>query len=281
VRENDNRLIHPLYLVGISTEASKYSPLKNELAGTIIDYEKKGSVKSVSVYFRSLQDASWMSINGQEKYTGNDLLMVPLMICYLKQEEEHPGSLNKELLYSHPGAGFREEKKSGKTMLPGKQYKISELLRYMIAESDDNAAELLRNNLNPSILTGLFTDLHIPVTINGPGYSFAPGQYSKFYSILFNSTFLNKHMSDYALQLLTKSKFSDDLEKNLRGGTTIAGKNSETTGKNVTELSATAIVYHEAKPYILTIMTRGSDVNAQNVVINEISGKVFKNQAGE
>ena len=203
------------------------------------------------------------------------------MICYLKQEEEHPGILNKKLFYEPQKAGSKIESSPGKSITPGKSYKISELLHYMIVESDSRAASLLMKNLRPEALNDLFSELHVPPPGTGYDYAITPRDYSKFFRVLFSTTYFNRNLSEYALELLSKSKCNDGFATKLPSGMTIAGKCSEHVEKNMTELSESAIVYHDTRPYLLTIMTRGSDVDSQTGLISEISDQVFRNRNSE
>jgi len=260
IRDNDNHLTRPLYLVDVNTESSKYSPLKNNLAEAILASEKNGKVTSVSVYYRNLKDASWMSINGQEDYSVDKMLKVPVMICFLKQEEEHPGTLNQALSFNNGVV------------------KISGLIRSMIVESDDKAGEILRKNLKPGSLQSLFSELQIPFSGTGDECVITPKNYSKFLRILFSTTYLSKELSEYALDLLSKSGNGGSLSKSLSSGITIAGRRTVDQDKNNTELSESSIVYEKSRPYLLTVMTRGSDPKTQSELIDKIATQVYKSR---
>jgi hypothetical protein len=45
---------------------------------------------------------NWMGIGSDEQYLPGNLMKVPILIYYLKQEQEHPGTLRKEFLYESP-----------------------------------------------------------------------------------------------------------------------------------------------------------------------------------
>ena len=136
-------LIHPLLLVDFNQESPDYAQLKWEVTRTIQEWEKDGKIKSASVYFASLNNMKWMGIGCEEQYLPGSLMKVPILIYYLKQEQVHPGVLNTEFVYERPKSNFPLQTYRGDSIIPGRKYKVSELLRYMIAESDNNATYVL------------------------------------------------------------------------------------------------------------------------------------------
>jgi beta-lactamase class A len=279
IRENSHhgQLIDPLYLADVDAESPKFSSLKWDLSQIILDWEKNGSITSVSVYMRELNDAKWMSIDCEEPYLPGSLMKVPIMIYYLKQEQDHPGTLNTELVYKRPVHSFPSQAFRGDSIVPGRKYKISELLRYMIVESDNNATYVLTTNLHMDQYSLIFSDLEIPVyDPANTDYTISPRQYSKFLGILYNATYLDEKLSEYALQLLSKCKFKEGIVRDLPAGTLVAHKFGERGINYDMDFSESAIIYHASNPYLLTIMTKGKDVKLQTALISELSKEIFR-----
>lgn len=276
VRENDKELINRLYLVEIETESSKYTELKLELCKRILQYKDKGTVETASVYCRNLNDGSWMGIDGERCYLPGSLMKVPIMIYYLKKEQEHKGTLKKELLYEKPKQSFPSQVFKGDSILSGKKYQIVDLLRYMIVESDNNATHLLSENLENGSFNKLFTDLEIPPdNINDVNYQINAKEYSKFMLVLYNATYLYRNLSEQALELLAKSKFHDGISKTLPPGIIVAHKFGECGRDKDMTFSESGIIYLKNSPYLLTIMTKGSMIKDQTDLVSEISADVF------
>jgi len=276
IRGNDKELINRLYLADVEIESPKYSELKEDLSRLILQHTGRGIVQSVSVYFRDLNRGSWMSIDGDRGYMVGSLMKVPIMIYYLLMERDHPGTLKKELIYVKPKHQFPSQEFKGDSILSGQRYKISELLRYMIVESDNNATILLSRDIDPEIFRKIFTDLIIPPDeINDIDYQISPKQYSKFFRVLYNATYLTRKLSEYALQLLTQCKFNHGISRDLPPGIIIARKFGELGRNEVMDFSECAIVYRGNEPYLLMIMTKGTNVKEQTDLVSEISDMVY------
>jgi beta-lactamase class A len=277
IRESTAELTHPLFLTDVETESRNYFPLKGQLTKTIQDFIQKGKVNSASVYLRQLSDASWMSIGGDQTFFPGSLMKVPIMIYYLKQEELSPGFLNKEFLYVKPKESFPKQAYIGDSIKSGSRYKISELLHYMIEESDNNATYLLSKNLKPEPFRKIFTDLNIPPDeINDIKYEISPREYSKFFRVLYSATYINERLSQYGLDLLAHCRFTEGLARNLPEGTIVARKFGEHGANENLDFSEAGIVYKDNNPYLLIVMTNGTNHKDQTDLISEISDQVFK-----
>lgn len=280
IRESTAELTHPLFLTDVETESRNYRSLKGQLSKTIQDFIQKGAVNSASVYFRQLSDASWMSIGGDQTFFPGSLMKVPIMIYYLKQEELAPGFLNKELVYVKPKESFPKQAYKGDSITNGNRYKISELLHYMIEESDNNATYLLSQNLKPEPFRKIFTDLNIPPDeINDIKYIISPREYSKFFRVLYSSTYLNERLSQYGLDLLAHCRFMDGIARNLPEGTIVARKFGEHGANENLDFSEAGIVYKDNNPYLLIVMTHGTNHQVQTDLISAVSDQVFRNMS--
>lgn len=275
-QENSKRLIHPLLLVDVSTESPRLAPLKWELTRTIREWEKDGRISAVSVYLAALNDMNWMGIGSEDTYLPGSLMKVPILLYFLKQEQEHPGTLRKEYVYERPKSSFPQQNYLGDSIVPGRKYKISDLLHYMIAESDNNATYVLSMHIEQDEYRKLFTDLDIPVyEVSNTMYSISPKQYSKFFRVLYSATYLNPQLSEYALELLSSCNFKDGLVRDLPMGTVAAHKFGERGIDYDMNFSESAIVYYNSNPYLLTIMTKGRDVKLQTSLISELSREIY------
>jgi beta-lactamase class A len=277
LREDGKTLIRPLLLVMVGEESDKYASLKESLTAVIHHWQQKNIVRNVSVYLKDLSDATWMGIDYNQTYMPGSLIKVPIMIYFLKQEEKHPGTLNKSLVFEKPRHYFPAQEFKGDSIIPGRSYKISELLRYMIVESDNNATNLLSRELDPDQFKKIFSDLEIvPDEINDVNYVISPRDYSRFFRVLYNATYLNQELSEYGLRLLAGCKFSEGIAKNIPAGTIVARKFGERGINEVIDFSESAIVFKGKTPYSLTIMTKGTSAKQQTELISEISDIVYK-----
>ena len=276
IRKNDVGLTRPLMLADYETEALKFAPLKIQLTHTIDQWNKRGVVQTASVYLRELNQGNWMSINGNEQYLPGSLMKVAIMLNFLKQEEITPGLLNKELVCEKTVKSFPKQAYEGDSIITGKRYKISELLHYMIAESDNYATHVLSQHIDLKMFHTLFIDMEIPPDeINDVNYKINVREFSKLLRVLYNATYVNETLSEFGLHLLAGSKFMDGLAKKLPSDIVIAHKFGERGINNVSDFSESGIIYYKNDPYLLTIMTKGTDSREQAGLISELSNEVF------
>jgi hypothetical protein len=99
--------------------------------------------------------------------------------------------------------------------------------------------------------------------------------YSGFFRILFNAAYLNKEMSEKALELLSHEDFPRGMVAGVPPGVVVASKFGEKVDVGDVQLHEFGIVYHRKGPYILGVMTRGRDLARQAEVIRKVSALVY------
>lgn len=274
--------IKPLMFVDDQCEGDNLSLSKKEITSIIENYKTKRGVISASVYIRDYSNSSWTSINEELEYEPGSLFKVPILIAYLKMSEESPGMLEKELSFDTPYAINKNVAFHSKNIQLGHKYKIRELLKYMIAYSDNNATALLNNNLKPDVLTKLFADLGLEIPdIKAQHYYFTAKQYSLFIRALYNASYLSIDNSEFAAELLSKCDFKDGIVNGLPKGTKVMHKFGESGSPIEMQLHESAIVYVNDKSYLLTIMTKGKDNATLCNLLSDISETVFKNMISQ
>jgi len=241
--------------------------------------DQKDKVKNVSLYFRDLNNGIWFGINEKEDFSPASLLKVPIMMAYLKKAEDNKDFLSSKIKYVVPFGGELDQNiKPKKTIEVGKEYTIEELLNYMIVYSDNNAKSLLLSSINEFDLNQIYIDLgmSIPGT-KGVEDFMSVKNYASFFRILYNASYLDREMSEKALKLLIQSDFKDGLTAELPKDMKVAQKFGERKIGEIDQIHDCGIIYYPQKPYLLCVMTRGTDFNVQSKVISDISKIVFDN----
>jgi beta-lactamase class A len=264
-KPNGIQLTHPLIMNEMVFESKCMEHIKAAGENIIEKNKKNNIISDASVYFRNLESGECITINDDVKYNPGSLFKLPVLMTYLKLSETNTQLLNSSITYdavmpNTPAQTFGEQSK----IKFGGTYTIKMLLEEMAINSDNNATMLLNNFLDTKVLNQIFTDLEIEVPdMHNIKYAVSAKDYSKFLRVLYNSTYLNDENSEYALQILTKSPFKAGITKNLLSGTVCAHKFGEFGDAygNV-QLHESAIVYVNKQPYLLTIMSKGSDVKA-------------------
>lgn len=274
--------IKPLMFIDDECEGDELIPIKMEINNIIEKYIKNQNIQTASVYLRDLQNNKWMAINNEEKFEPGSLFKVPILIAYLKMNELNHGLLDRELLYSNPININKQVAYQSKTIKIGEKYKIRELLKYMIAYSDNNATALLNQNLKPAVLNKLFSDLGLEVpSISATKYFFTAKQYSLFIRALYNAAYLSMDDSEFAAELLGQCDFKDGIVKGLPKGVKLLHKFGESGTSQEMQLHESAIIYLKNRPYLLTVMTKGKDNKSLSGLISEISAAVFQNMLNQ
>lgn len=282
VREDSSefKYINPFLLLANAEE--KYpnlNLLKKRLEKYIEDEATGIGAEKVSVYFRKMNSGEWTGVNEDELYAPASMLKVATLIAYLKVASRDSSIFSNKLFYE-----YQDDSGQFYKPIPLKAGLYSELalLQQMILHSDNNAMNLIDEKNIPEIIE-LYEELKLSSPIGTPDDFMSPRSYSRFLRTLYNSTYLSRSYSEQALKLLTYSNFN----KGLRGGVPedieIAHKFGEHTfmenGKiKYRELHDCGIIYFSKDPYLLCIMTKGSDFNDLEKVITNLSKIVFDYQ---
>ena len=153
----------------------------------------------------------------------------------------------------------------------------------MIINSDNSATYTLLNDLNPTSLTEVFTDLGIPDPTASPEtYKMTAKNYSLFFRVLYNATYLGRTYSERALGLLAQATFKSGLKAGTPPDMVIAHKYGEriiatkTGAVESAELHDCGVVYAPEHPYFLCVMTRGAQLSSVEKVVGDISALIYQ-----
>ena len=98
---------------------------------------------------------------------------------------------------------------------------------------------------------------------------------------LYNASYLTVEDSEFANKLLSQTNFKDGIYSSLPANTRIAHKFGESGNQTEKQLHESAIVYLNDNPYLITIMTKGNDINKLSEAIREISALAYQNVKGK
>ncbi len=168
--------------------------------------------------------------------------------------------------------------KPAREIVLGRSYTVDELLHYMMNYSDNKATSLLYKALSEKELGDVLDSMDVNNNPNEEGNCLTAHGYSGFFRILYNAAYLNRDMSEKALQLLSLQDFPLGISAGVPQGIKVAAKFGEVVPENPGEdiqLHEFGIIYHPTNPYILGIMTRGHDFERQAEIIRDISKMVY------
>ncbi len=280
-RLGSSSLTNPLLECDLGEEALSSTKIDftSDLRHFVDDLKEEMDIEDISVYYRDLNNGPVFGINQEESFAPASLLKIPLLIAYLRWAEDDPSVLEERIFFESPvDVGYQQEFAPSLPLVPGTTYTARELLEQMIKYSDNQALMLLFNKIPQQYQEELYTLLGVDVSlITDPTARLTVKQYSIFFRILFNASFLSRKNSEYALQLLSDTSFVDGLRASVPESITIAHKFGERkTRMDLQQFHDCGIVYYPGHPYLLCVMTRGKDVTKLIDAIRETSGFVYK-----
>jgi beta-lactamase class A len=228
----------------------------------------KDEVDTYSVYYRDLNSSQWFGINEKDAYIPASLLKIALAITYLKEEEGNPSFRFVHKVYTQKIASINTSVPylEPSKLVIGHEYTTEELLRRMMVDSDNGAKDLLFATLDKNYFYDLFKLIGIQQPKDALSYRLSAADYAFFLRMLYNGTYLTAENSEKILDIMTQSEFTEGLVAGVPG-VTVAHKygtytlTDDSGNKNGVELHDCGIIYDKDHPYILCIMTKGTDAD--------------------
>jgi len=240
--------------------------------------EKKAT--EVAMYFRELNNGPWFGVNEQKHFVPASLLKLPILIAALKMSETDNNFLKKRvrftrIAYPNIKTFFHDPEQ----IKLGETYAIEELMERMIIHSDNEARQLVAENMSEEFLQKVFSDFGFITA--GNLYSddnVSPKLFSGCFRLLYNATYLRKDLSEKALEILSRTTFHQGIVAGIQPGVTVAHKFGERglDRAGLAQLHDCGIIYLPGSPYLLCVMTRGYDLDTQTNIIKEISAMIYR-----
>lgn len=272
------KFIKPLLYSNKTCESSNYNKLKSSILEIIQQNKQLGNLDKASVYLKLLNSRDYITINEEDRFHPASLIKLPLLITYLQMEEKNPGTLNRKIVF-HPLQGLPNQTYNSKKIEPEKSYAIRELLKYMIAYSDNNATYLLNENVDELAFEKMFSDFGLIVPdIHDVNYQISAKDYSVFLNVIYNGGYITIRNAEYACELLNECDFNEGMQSGLPDNINIIHKFGEWGDRkdpSVHQLSESGIIYLDKSPYLLTIMTQGKEVAKLPSVLSNVSKTVY------
>ena len=245
-----------------------------------------GRLTGVAVYFRDLNNGPTLGLNEHTEFAPASLLKVPVMMTYLSLSESDSGLLDKPIKFWR----LKNGELLVQTIVPAHSvaentpYPIMEFLRSMIRYSDNNAYFALVQYLNQQYPDGEpFFDTMRGLGIIQPSDTDENNLTIKSYGSIFvqlyhASFFEKKETSEMALSLLAEADFNGGIVAGVPSGVRVAHKFGErvSTDDQIRQLHDCGIIYYPQNPYLLCVMTRGSDADVLTRTIREISRMIYE-----
>jgi beta-lactamase class A len=271
-------------------DKSGYAALEGRLRRYLDQRHDSGVLVRTAVYFRDLEDGPVFAINADERFIPASLLKLPVAIAHFAIEEEAGDLFDVELEYSAGGQWTfeRMEERQPRTtgLIQGRRYRVVELLRSIIVDSDNLAYYVLIRHLNERYPEGTrkllrtFEELGVTDPATTADETVTVRGYASLLRQLYNVSYLSADNSEKLLSWLAASTFDEGIAAGVPSDVTVADKFGERgLDDGSWQLHDCGIVYYPANPYLLCVMTKGSDWAALKHEAAEISRMVWEEVA--
>jgi beta-lactamase class A len=265
----------------LAPKKREYVELRNDLNAYIDSEQKAGRLTHTSIYFRDLQNGPSISINAQEIFIPASLLKLPLMITYYKKAENNADLLKQEIHVADNASSLDQNIKPTDGAQPGGTYTRDRLIELLITQSDNiswiTLLNDLRKNFSEEDFIATLSDLGIVDPRKEKDQQFITVQnYASVFRILYNSSYLNLEMSDKALEVLSRSQFTDGIVAGVPNNVKVAHKFGEQKNGEEQQLHDCGIVYYPPNPYVICVMTRGNNMDDLESTIQKVSRDIYK-----
>jgi beta-lactamase class A len=274
--------INPLLECENSTisQDKNLTSLKKSIEFIINQNIDTNKISFASVYYRDLNNGPWFGINEKEYFSPASLIKVPVMMTYFKEVENNPSILSKVITNTEIFDYNQQNVTPTQTLELNKEYTVEDLINRMIIYSDNAAYELLLDNIDNIKIFQVYKDLDVDISKaqkDPNGNIITVKDYSSFFRILYNASYLSEEMSEKALNILTKSQYYKGLVAGTPENITIAHKFGERQYLPSTDkqLHDCGIVYLPQRPYLICVMSRSTDFDKAANFIKQVSKTVY------
>ncbi len=270
---------------------TEYANMREALETYISEKKESGTVSDVGIYFRDLKNGPTLGIREYDEFITASLLKIPTLIVYLRLAEKNPAILKESLVIQESAIHSIQAVQNIEPKEPlfvNTSYTIEELLRRLVVYSDNTALVTLNDHLrvlepDVDILLETFKELGLMPDVVEGDYTLTVKRFSSVFYLLYNATYLSPEMSAKALEYLSQSAYTDGLVAGVPTTTPVAHKfgertieSQEGTGTTLRQLHDCGIVYYPENPYLLCVMTKGSDFKNLSTTIADISRMVYE-----
>lgn len=267
----------PVLSVEPSCESNRFATLKARLTSLIDSTRRIGTISRASVYVRDFEKAEWMQINGLERYEPGSLMKVPTMLAKLMMTEKDPAEATRTYRLDKDVPLPVQQFPPSHELELNKEYGLMDLLRYSIQYSSNRAEFVLLRSTGEDRYRDLLLSIGLHDFPHGSSsYPISAPEYAQFFKALYNASALSPRNADLALDLLARSDFMHGIRNGIPAGIEVASKFGETGDGDHRQLHEAGIVYTGNRPYLVVVMSEGSDSMAMARFIAQVSGSVFE-----
>lgn len=224
-----------------------------------------------SVYFKDLRDGEVIQINTYKSYTPASTFKIYTALLILNDIENDLYSLDKRLVLE-----YEKENGNGETEIIKTSAPVSELLKNMIIQSDNDAHIALLNALGrKGDREGIDKRIYNEVGVMDTSlveYKTTSKDLGLALEGLYEGEIINNKSSEYLIDLMQKSRVNNRIKAGVPEGIRVANKYGS-LGKSHHD---SAIIYANNTDYILVILSDKVSLNDATEAQKEMSKMVWE-----
>ncbi len=237
-------------------------PLRTQIR----EYAKK-LPEPVGLYFEYLPSGASIGINDTTAFIEASLLKVPVAIKTYQLKNDGLLSLDDTItmVESDIDKNFGTLWQRG----VGTKLTVREVLRSMLQESDNTAAQMLGRKLGsvrPGFVNEVFDNLDVPKELSDEGVLVSAKNYTSILRSLYLASALPKADAQELLDLLTRTKFYDKIPAGVPPDIPVAHKVGVYDKEGYVTYSDCGIVYVPKRPYSLCVFAHASEERATQYI---------------
>lgn len=286
IRGSGYKFISPLLECEAGKDSYKLIGLNSiqvELNDFVESEKSKGNITEAAIYFRDLNNGPWFGVHEHAAFAPASLLKLPVMMAYFKKAEKDSALLGKKVKYEAKDELLQQDVAPANQIKRGEFYTINELIERMMVYSDNAALTLLEDNIEPAQIDKVTLDLGVETATDQTPLDFMSVKgYAGLFRILYNASYLEKGYSEKALEIMSESDFSNGIVAGIPKGMIVSHKFGERQlDANLVQLHDCGIVYRPKNPYLICIMTKGTDFSRLAQFISQSSKIIYDGMGRE
>jgi hypothetical protein len=269
----------------LDASSASYRTLEGDVRDRVARMQADGTLTRAAVRFQRLRDGAGFGVNDDATFAPASMLKLPFAFAMFQLERQSPGTLGQEMPYTPERVrNFtipRQIEVEPSGLQPGQTCTIEALMRAAVTYSDNLAYYLLVQFVNEdparvAVLTRTFREVGVtdPRTLEDPSASVR--EYAGLFRLLYNTSYLDAAASEKLLLWLKASGYRKGIAAGTPAGVAVANKFGERVAPDGThQLHDCGIVYRGDDPYVLCIMTQGTEFGALRRALLDVSRTVY------
>ncbi|MBX4189974.1 class A beta-lactamase-related serine hydrolase [Candidatus Parcubacteria bacterium] len=230
----------------------------------------------MSLYLEYLNTGANISINRDLKIFPASLAKLPLAFVIMKKVEDKKLKLNDQIVIRNDDL----DPLSGTLYAswPGTYFSVDKLLEALLVDSDNTAQRMLLRQVTVEDFQSLIDQTGLE-ELADPNGKISAKEYTRFFRALYTSSYLKREDSEKILELLSRSTFTEFLDRGLPKDVEFAHKYGEDVINKI--YSDSGIVYLKGRPYMMTVMLQGLEQDKAREIMDAVSKQTYEYFSGK